>query len=181
MRRIGSWLKTRNAALLVLAAMVLGVSGCLAVAAGAVGGAAVGYGYYMGEVFDKFPAPYPATVAAARAALRDLSMPPLKEDTQGDVTILESRTKEDDVVRVSLSLYRGGKPTDPTFTQVGVRVGYFGDKKLCNQLFARMDTHLGLAPSDRLVPQAQPALGPIQPVSNVGAPPQSPPPPLATK
>jgi hypothetical protein len=179
MARIGKWLMTRQAALLVLVALGPAISGCLAVAAGAAGGAAVGYAYYMGEVYDKFKAPYPATVAAARASLQDLGLPLLKQEDHDDTTIIESRTKDDDAVRVSIGPYKSGKPDDAGYTQVGVRVGYFGDKKLCNQLFARMDTHLGLAPTDRLIPQAQPTLGPIQPVSQVGAPPQTPPPPLA--
>jgi hypothetical protein len=170
----------RLAVFLVLMGLAPAMSGCLAVGVGAVGAAGVGYAYYMGEVFDKFSADYPNTVAAARAALNDMNMPLVKEEAHDDTTILESRTKDWDVVRISLTPVKNTRPGEGAYTQVGVRVGFFGDGKLCNQLFGQMDTHLLPTPGNRIAPQAQPSVGPIQPVAAVGAPPQTAPPPVAT-
>jgi hypothetical protein len=175
-----SWkrLERRHAGLLILAALGFGSSGCLAAAAGAAGGAALGFAYYKGEVFDRFAASYPETVAATRAALKDLGMPVIKETTHTSSTTIESRTREDIVVWISVTSEASKNPGE-VFTQVGVRVGLFGDGKLCTQLFDRMDVHFGSG--DRLTPQAQPAVGPIQPVAAAGPAPQTPPPPLAAK
>jgi len=162
-----------------LAALALASSGCLVIAAGATGGAAVGYFYYKGEVFQKYHAGPQDTFAATHAALIDLHMPVVKEEFKDCGGYIDSRSTDGSKVHIALSTQTSKVPAEGTYTLVGVRVGIFGDDQMSEQVLDRINAHLSM-PIAMPAP-AGPALGPIRPVAATGVPPQSPPPPLATE
>jgi hypothetical protein len=171
----------RRVACVALGIVALATSGCLAIAAGAAGGAALGYFYYRGEMCKYYSAGTEATFAATRAALLDLAMPILREENHGDTGVIESRTARSDAVYISLKKDMDNNPAQVPLTRVGVRVGTFGDDAISTTVLAQIETRLANPGPGRLIPQAPPTLGPIQPASAVAMPPQTPPPPLATQ
>src|SRR5207245_595574 len=95
-------------ALILLAALALANSGCLLVAAGAAGGAAVGYAYYKGKLTEIYSAGFDDSWAATHAALGELGMSILKEDRGFQTGTIDSRTADDDHVRISLEAMKSG-------------------------------------------------------------------------
>jgi hypothetical protein len=168
-------------AYLGLAAMPLVASGCLVIAAGAAGGAAVaGYAYYKGEVFNRYAANLPDTVAALRLVLAEMGMPVINEQVNEGSSVIESRTPQNERVHISLTSQIGQSPAEGITTLVGVRVGIFGDTPLSEQLLGRIGAHLVPGGVIRPMPMPpSPVLGPIQPVSAALPPSETPPPPLA--
>jgi hypothetical protein len=164
----------RGAAFLCLGLLTLGLSGCLLLAAGGVaaGGAALGYYYYKGELCHNYNADTGNTASAAKAALADLGMPVVREEVHDGTGTIESRTSQGDHVHVALRPENG-------LTQVGVRVGVFGDDDVSAQVLGRIEAHLTAPAGTPQTPPPPPALGPIRPVAATGAPGETPPPPLA--
>jgi hypothetical protein len=163
----------RRLTYLGLGLSTVSLHGCLLVAASGVaaGGAALGYYYYKGELCHNYNADPGNTSAAAKAALADLGMPVIGEEVRDGGGSLESRTSQGDRVHVSLRPEKG-------LTQVGVRVGIFGDDDVSSQVLGRIEAHLTAPPG--AVPSAPPpAGGPIRPVAAFGVPSETPPPPLA--
>jgi hypothetical protein len=156
---------------LLLGLVALTQTGCLLVAAGAAGGAALGYAYYRGKVCQGYAASLPDTWAATHTALAELGFPISKEDQRAG--LIESRVGND-VIRINVDAY--GSQYDPgPATQVCVRVATFGDHPLSERVLAQIGAHLvptnlPMAPN----PQAA-AQGPIAPaVYQSGEPPLAP-------
>src|SRR5262245_26810524 len=101
MRKITKQILT-SASLVLAAALALASSGCLLMAAGAAGGAAVGYAYYKGKIAETYSAGFDDSWAATHTALAELGMPMLKEDHTAQSGTIDTRTAEDDQVRISL-------------------------------------------------------------------------------
>src|SRR5881227_1175046 len=110
---------------LLLAATTLGVSGCLAVAAGtaAVAGGAAGYAYYKGGVAQDYHASFPDSWNATLGALSDLGMPLVYNEAGKDSGSVESRNAANDKVTISLETTPGKVPTESPTTNISVRVG----------------------------------------------------------
>ncbi len=159
---------------LALGLLLPGASGCLVVAAGAAGGAVVGYAYYKGEVLSDFSAPFADTLAATRGALADLGTTVEKEDGAAGAVTLHGRTAGGDNVKVTVI-------SRTAATEVGVRVGVFGNTAVSERTLDQVGARLNAAGPLRPVPAAAPALGPIQPVAALAAPGETPPPPLAAE
>src|SRR5438876_12263860 len=96
-KKVWNWI-----ALFLFAAIALANSGCLLVAAGAAGGAAVGYAYYKGKITEVYSAGFNDAWAAAHTALNELGMPILKEERGSETGTIDSRTADDEQVRLSL-------------------------------------------------------------------------------
>jgi hypothetical protein len=173
--------------LLVLAGLALANSGCLLVAAGAAGGAAVGYAYYKGKITETYNAAFNDSWAATHTALAELGMPILREERNGDSGAIDSRTSDDDNVRVSLDAVKSRIPAEAPLTQISVRVSTFGDRPFSDRVLYQIGMHL--APANYVpVPVAQSPGNPgvVQAGAATGWPPspntvpqQTPPPPLA--
>jgi hypothetical protein len=178
----GKW-----AAYLLLAALALGSSGCLAAVVGGVAaaGTATGVFYVEGQLSHTYSA-YPDDVwKATRTALAELNMFVKKEDRSdnGGGFILTQTTS--DSVKITLEVKESKIPSEGPLTTVGIRVGTFGDKEVSNRILEQISSHLRPAP--RVAPAPVPNLGPPQ-VQPVGAGPvilaprpETPPPPLAPK
>jgi hypothetical protein len=174
-------------ALLMLAGLALANSGCLFVAAGAAGGAAVGYAYYKGKITETYNAAFNDSWAATHTALAELGMPILKEDRNSDSGTIDSRTAEDDNVRISLDTVKSRIPAEAPLTQISVRVSTFGDRPFSDRVLYQIGMHL--TPANYVpvpVAQAPASPGVVQagapagwPSSPNTVPQQTPPPPLA--
>jgi Protein of unknown function (DUF3568) len=127
---------------LLAVAAALANSGCLLVAAGAAGGAAVGYAYCKGGVCSTYNAGFADTFAASQAALRDLGMPiVLEEETAAD-GFLESRTADGNRVRVYVEPVTSKIPAEAVQTRVCVRVATFGDRPVSERILDQVGLHL---------------------------------------
>jgi hypothetical protein len=169
-----------RAVYLVLAALALSNSGCLALAAGAaaaaVGGA--GYVYLQGNVYEDYNARLDDVQQATQVALADLKMPVVHSGREADHAAVESRTADGQSVQISLTKLPGRIPADPAGTHVVVRAGAFGDKAVSGRVLDQIATHL---PSGaRVVPAAAPPAAAVTPEPPLAAPQQqTAPPPLA--
>jgi hypothetical protein len=180
-----------NRHLLYVAAALLALlpGGCLWVAAGAAGGAAVGAAYCYGKVCQTFPSSLDDSVAAAKTALSDLGMPMLEDRRDSGTAFIKSQTSDGDAVRIYLDPEVSKFPADGPLTKVTVRVAAFGDHPVSNRVLDQIAAHLTPAPLASAAPSGMPvaAAGTVAPsaIRQAGAgsaPPQitAPPPPPGT-
>jgi hypothetical protein len=146
-------------------------AGCLVLAAGAAGGAAVGYVYAKGRVSQTYNANFQDTMRATETALVELGLPVVARETDPSGGSLESRTGQKERVQVYLETVASRIPAEGSVTKVSVRVATFGDQQVSEKILNQIGYHL--APAN-LPPPGQP----VQP-SAATSPPQTPPPPLA--
>jgi hypothetical protein len=165
--------------------LALGCGGCLAVAAGAAGGAAVGAAYYYGKVCQTYPSSLDDSSAATKTALADLGMPILEEQREGGSAFIKTQTGDGDPVRIYLDPEASKFQADGPLTKVTVRVGAFGDHPSSNRLLDQIGAHL--APP-AMVSTAQPGTitpalwtgagpAPVKPIGTTAEPPLITPPP----
>ncbi len=150
----------------------LASGGCLLVAAGAAGGAAVGYAYCQGKVCELYAASFNDSWAATHAALADLGMPVLSEERKADGGTIESRTADGDKVHIYFKDLPSSIPAEGQVTRVGVRVATFGDRVLSERILYQVGSHL--APPGAVPPV--PAAAPPGAVMQTGATSTAPPP-----
>ena len=150
---------------ILLAGACLALGGCLAV----VGGAALGggaYAYHKGKVTAQFDADFANSWHAVKEALGDLALPLKGEKRNGLAGTIESATHTGSAITIHLE----EKPLQPGLpthrTEVGVRVGVFGDTDFSERLLEQIRQRLGS--------RAMPPL-PAAPAA-VAPPPGSPPP-----
>src|SRR5262245_59008321 len=134
----------RRAGLLLLAAVALANSGCLAVliGAGAAGGAGVAYAYYQGNVTEDYHVRFEDSRAATRQALAELAMPIVEEKADQASEFIESRTTDGYAVRITLDMLAPRVPADGPLTRIGVRVGTFGDYAVSERVHRQIGAHL---------------------------------------
>jgi hypothetical protein len=156
---------------LLLAGFALASSGCIAIAAGAAGGAAAGYAYCKGKVCATYNAGFGDALAATRAALGELGMPVLKEEVEGKKGFVVSRTPDGEQVRIYLEVEESKLSAEGSVVSICVRVATFGDHLVSHQILSQVDAHL------------IPKRAPLPPAGVQGAPqgpPQTAPPPTAS-
>jgi hypothetical protein len=168
-------------AYLALAALALGNAGCLvAAAAGAAAGGAGAYAYYKGRVCRTYVANVEDVRAATHKALAELQLPVIKNEPTARGGTIETKSGED-TITITLELQDSRAPGEGPGTQVGVRVGNFGNEGLSQRILDQIAFHL--VPVNPL-PPGPPQLTsapPLTPVAASGPPPtaQTAPPPLA--
>src|SRR5262249_42393607 len=110
---------------------------------------------------------------ATHTALAELGMPILKEEHGLHSGTIDSRTADDDHVRIILESLKSSIPAEGQVTRVSVRVATFGDRPVSDRILYQIG--LPLAPANYVHPavgQAPTGPGVIQ----MGS---TPPPPLA--
>jgi hypothetical protein len=129
---------------MLLAALTLPSSGCLAAAitAGAVGAGAAGYAYYQGAVPRDYNAGMDQTWNATQAALADLSMPVISAERGDTGATIESRTGDGSKIAISLEPRAARVPADGTWTHVSIRVAMLGDKPTSERIMNQIDARL---------------------------------------
>ncbi|MFI5337460.1 MAG: DUF3568 family protein, partial [Opitutales bacterium] len=122
----------------ILALLAFGLagimSGCAAVAVGAGTGAAVAY--KMGKLESTVPATLPAMVKATDGAIVQLQLAKVSESKDALGANITARTALDKKVEITLS-----RQTDQT-TQVGIRVGIFGDEQASLKILDQIKSSL---------------------------------------
>ena len=98
--------------LLLLSLAVTGI-GCLAVAAGAAGGAAVSYAYLRGRVYDTYTAGFDDAWAATQTAVKELGMPITTEERKGTTGHMESQTGDHEAVSIDVETIASKIPACP--------------------------------------------------------------------
>jgi Protein of unknown function (DUF3568) len=162
-------------ALLLVAALALASSGCLLVAAGAAGGAAVGYAYCKGKVCGAYNAGFEDTWAAVRTALGELGMAIRTEQHEGASGTITTRTNDAERVHIQVDQLAGRIPAEPVLTRVCIRVAAFGDRQVSERILDQVGYHLTPAPLAQAA-IAQPAgPGVVQTGTSTPPPPPAPP------
>jgi hypothetical protein len=167
--------------LILLGALALANTGCLLVAAGAAGGAAAGYAYYKGKITEIYSAGFDDSWAATQTALRELGMPILKEDRGTATGTIDTRTADDDQVRIYLEAIKSSIPAEGQITRISVRVATFGDRPVSDRILYQIGLHLApanyapppvaQAPSTPGVIQTGGPASPLTPIPQQTAPP----------
>jgi hypothetical protein len=112
---------------LLLPILALSQAGCLLAACGAAAGAGA-YAYYKGNVSECHTVEFGEAYQATKEAMLDLAMPVLHEEHQGVTGTIESSLQDGTKVTVSVQEKPRKLANDPHQTEVGVRIGTFGDE-----------------------------------------------------
>ena len=119
---------------LLLAALTVSCSGCLAVAVGA--GAAGTVAYLAGDVEAEEPYGIDAVYRATREAFDELDLPVVQSDRDALSATVVARDAEDKRITVKL------KATTEGSTAISVRVGTFGDEVKSRLIYNRITENL---------------------------------------
>jgi hypothetical protein len=117
-----------------LSSAVLGLTGCLAVAAGA--GAAGAVAYVRGELETTLTSDYGRVVEATRGALKDLEFAKVSENKDALKAVMVSRTAMDKKVEITLA------NTGKNLTNIKIRVGVFGDEQMSMSILDKIKARL---------------------------------------
>lgn len=162
----------------LLLILAVSQSGCLLAACGAAAGAGA-YAYYSGNYTETCTVEFGEAYQATREAMLDLAMPVLHEQHQGVTGTLESSLQDGTKVTVTIEEKPRQLANDPHQTEVGVRIGTFGDEKastkILQQVSLRTAQRKGGVPAQTVPGQIAP--GRLPPISQVGATTQPSPPP----
>lgn len=112
-------------------------------------GAGSGFSYSTGRGVEDFASPLSVVAPAVAAAMDDLKMGDVRQSQDGAVIRIEGRTSDDRPVRVTLRFRQGA-------TQVGARIGRFGDEPLSRALLTRVGVRVG-ARAPEAIPDAPPS------------------------
>jgi hypothetical protein len=167
---------------LIVAGVALAQSGCLLVAAGAAGGAALGYAYCKGNVCQAYNASFPDAWTATHTALAELGFSVCKEEREAAGGWIQTTATNGDRIVINLDVIDNPVPAGAPLTRICVRVATFGDSPLSERILNQVDIHLAPANVSGTVPGAGPASNGLPPVAlqPPAAPPQSGEPPLVT-
>ena len=111
----------RLIAAVLLGVSLAGLSGCLAVAAGAGAGAVA---YVRGDLEANLNNDYNQVVESARKAITDLEFAKVSENKDALKAVLVARTAMDKKIEITIA--NSGK----NLTSIKIRVGLFGDEAL---------------------------------------------------
>jgi hypothetical protein len=154
--------------LLTIAAVMVGQTGCLLVAAGAAAGGAAGYAYYRGKNCQSFPAGFEDSWAATRTALCDLGMPILKEERNQGCGTIKTQTSDGDRVKIDLEVIPSRIPAEGIMTRICVRVGTFGDHPVSERVLYQVGAHLTTGSAVMPPSPGVATMPPIAPVPSSG-------------
>jgi len=112
------------------------------------------FSYSAGRGVQDFAAPPSAVIPAVFAALTDLQMDDPQPARDGVVTRIEARTRDGRAVSLTVRPRAGA-------TQVGARIGWFGDEALSKALLERVGVRAGTQ-----APEAIPDEPPSTPSGN---------------
>jgi len=156
-----------------LGLLAVSQSGCLVAAVGAGAGAAA-YGYYQGNSVAAQGAEFGETYQATKLALADLAMPIRHESHQGMTGEIESSIEDGTHVTISLEEKPRIQASDGHQTEVTIRVGYFGDSTISNNIQQKITQHIAQRAPQQGSPSRLPPISATQPIQQTQA--VSPPP-----
>jgi hypothetical protein len=159
-------------AYLLVAVVALLHAGCLLIAAGAAGGAAVGYAYCKGNVCETYASNLNDSWAATHTALAELGLPVVKESRENVAGWIDCNAADGERIRIQLDIMDSQNPAEGPVTRICVRVATFGDYALSERILNQVGAHLVVA--------SPPASGPAPPLASP-EPPVAPPLPPTTR
>ncbi|APW60708.1 DUF3568 family protein [Paludisphaera borealis] len=112
-------------------------------------GAGSGFSYSTGRGVEDFPSTLSVVGPAVLAAMEDLKMDQVRQTRDGAVIRVEARTSDARPVAVTLRFRQGA-------TQVGARIGRFGDEPLSRTLLERVGVRVGTRDPEA-IPDAPPS------------------------
>lgn len=123
----------RTLTALCLIVSLVGLSGCILVAAGAGAGAVA---YVRGDLEANLDAHYDKVVEATRKAVADLEFARISESEDSAKAVLVSRTAMDKKVEVTIN------NSANKLTNIKIRVGVFGDEQVSRAVLAKIKAGL---------------------------------------
>lgn len=124
----------RSLAVLLLAMVAVGATGCLAVAAGAGAGAAVAY--VRGELTATLSSDYEAVTQATNRAIGELQFVKVSERKDALLDVIVARNAADKKIEIRL------ENTARDLTKVRIRIGIFGDEALSMAILDKIKANL---------------------------------------
>jgi Protein of unknown function (DUF3568) len=167
---------------LLLCTLCLVNSGCLVAAAGAAAGAGA-YAYYQGEVDETYPVEFGQAYQTTKKSLTDRGLPIRYEHHQGMTGTIESSIEDGSKVTITIEEKPRILATDGHQTEIGIRVGTFGDSKFSKEMHQSirgaltMNSPATATPGGNRLPPVNTSPQPIQQAGAV-VPGTSPPPPM---
>jgi hypothetical protein len=149
--------------LLGLAIFTMAQAGCLMLAAGAVGGSAVGLAVVSGTVTRDYDATVEATAAAAQSALQDLKLPIERPHIGATHATIDSTLEGGGAVLLTIKAVSQPVPSDPARTHVEIHVKIFGDQKISERILDQIDERLRNPGPPVITPSNPPAPPPPLP------------------
>jgi len=140
---------------ILLTTLLLASAGCATTSPfiDPVGGGS-GFSFSTGRGLQDFPSTLSAVAPAVVSAMDDLKMGDVRQSQDGTVVRIEAKAEDARPVTVTLRFRKGA-------TQVGVRIGRFGDEPLSRTLLERVGVRLGTRD-----PEAIPVAAPSAPSGN---------------
>jgi len=148
--------------LLSLSLSALVQAGCLAVAAGAVGGGAVGLAVVSGTVTRVYDASVETTATAAESALQDMGLPVERPHLSPNRATIDSTLTGGGAVLITLKAQPQTLPSDPARTIAEIHVKFFGDQKTSERILNQIEERLR-NPAPPSSPQTTPPPPPLPP------------------
>jgi Protein of unknown function (DUF3568) len=130
---------------LVMAAVLLTNTGCLAVALGTVaagGTAAAAYVYANGRLYREYNTKLPEAEEATRTALKELGFAVNVEEPKAEKDYFESKTGDGDTIKIYLDSIPSRIPAEGNVVRIGVRVGLVGDQDVSARILDQISLHL---------------------------------------
>lgn len=130
-------MKTMKRLLMIVmgGALLLSLYGCIAILAGAAGGASTAV-WLSGKMVQQVNAPYERTVDGAKTALKYMGLELTRESKAKDVDQIRSRYADGRKIWIDV------RPVTATSSRIEVRVGLFGDKAASDSLLKKIVSYL---------------------------------------
>lgn len=166
--------------LLLFTACLL-ISGCFVAAAGAAAGAGA-YAYYQGNVNELYAADFGQAYQSTKKVLAERGLPIRYEQHQGLSGTIESSMEDGSKVTITLEEKPRVLATDGHQTEIGIRVGTFGDSKFSGEFHQQlrgmmtMNSPATVSPGGNRLPPVGTSPPPVQ-QAGATSPVSAPPPP----
>jgi hypothetical protein len=157
MHRLRKLVRRIPLASLALLLLCLAQTGCLAVAAGAAAGAGA-YAYYQGEHTEVHAAEFGQAYQSAKRSLAERGLPIRYEHHNGLTGTIESSIEDGSKVTITLEEKPRLLASDGHQTEVGIRVGTFGDSRFSKELQQSIRTGMNGVPSGTRLPAVNTAI-----------------------
>lgn len=121
--------------LMFVVALLLNFTGCVAIVAGAAGGAGTAF-WLEGKIRDEVKAPIPKVVSATTSALKSMRFEITKTTVKDEVAQIKSKYADGRVVWIDI------KKLTQDSSQIEIRVGARGDKAASTKILDKIKKHL---------------------------------------
>jgi hypothetical protein len=126
----------KKATLLFLSALLsLNLCGCVALLAGAAGGAGTA-GWLSGKLSEEVNVPFDKALKATVSGLKSLKLEITKQTVKEDVAQVMGKYKDARTIWIDI------RPVTASVSRIDVRVGITGDEEASREILAKIKKHL---------------------------------------